>query len=623
MPAVLYLSVQTANMHSKCTVVGLLLFLAIIFSFFTRKTITPAEAVKRFYTEEGKRFENEIIQLQKAVVSGNEKDLQAQFLRTRLAYKKIEVIVEYYFAFFAARLNGPPIPFFEEDEPDLGEQQPAGMQVIEGMIFPRFSVQRRDELKSAIENLLRDTQTMLETSESNAFNDEFIFDAVTEELYRITALGIAGFDSQTAVNSLPESAAAINGVQTIVLLYEKEIQRATGNQSRQIFLLLNSAKVYLQRNSDFNRFNRMQFITTFLNPVTHTIGEYKQFKGFGENKSPMFYSTIKKNNTLFAPGIFDASKYLDDNTISPAKISLGKKLFFDTQLSSENNRSCASCHDPAKAFTDGHKTSIAIDGHTALPRNAPTLWNVALQRNLFLDNRSFSLEDQVMQVLNNAREMHGSAQKAAETILQKKDYVALYAAAFPAADKAAAAQNICNAIACYERTLIALNSRFDKHMRGKQLLTPSEINGFNLFMGKAKCGTCHFMPLFGGAKPPRYYYNETEVIGVPGSNMPAQAKLDSDPGRFLVTGLLIHRYAFKTTTLRNIALTAPYMHNGVFKNLEEVIEFYNNGGGKGLRIAPENQTLAFEKLHLTKSEIKHIILFLKTLTDTIPEKISY
>jgi cytochrome c peroxidase len=154
-------------------------------------------------------------------------------------------------------------------------------------------------------------------------------------------------------------------------------------------------------------------------------------------------------------------------------------------------------------------------------------------------------------------------------------------------------------------------------MRGQPVLNRAEINGFNLFMGKAKCGTCHFMPLFSGTKPPRYYYTETEVIGVPDKNNSTKNKLDEDEGRFAVTGLPVHKFAFKTSSLRNIALTAPYMHNGVFKTLEEVISFYNNGGGKGLKIAPKNQTLPFEKLSLTAIEKKNIISFLKTLTDTV------
>ena len=611
-------------MQKRITVVSTLVFLIAAFSFLEKKTPTPtpAEAVKTFYLQQAKRFENEVVQLQKLAPAGNEKELQKQFLKVRLAYKQIEVIAEYYFPFFAARLNGPAIPFFEEDEPDVGQQDPAGMQLIEGMIFPHYDKAKSEGLKTVLENLLTDTQTMQATNESNAFNDEFIFDAVTEEMYRVTALGIAGFDSQVALNGLPECEAAMTGVQKILLLYEADIKETEKDKSRQLYGLLNSAKDYLKRNTDFNAFDRMRFIRAYLNPVTQIIGDYKQKKGFGENRSPMYYSTIKKNNTLFAPGIFDVKKYLDDNTTSPDKIKLGQKLFFDKQLSRDNKRSCASCHQPGKAFTDGLSTSLAIDGHTPLPRNAPTLWNAALQRNLFLDNRSFSLEDQVMQVLNNANEMNGSAQRAAEKIITQKEYDLLYSKAFPGAGSSDAARNICNAIACYERTLVALNSKFDKQMRGKTVLNKNEVNGFNLFMGKAKCATCHFMPLFSGAKPPRYYYNESEVIAVPAKSRPGNSpRLDKDEGRFLVTGLPVHKYAFKTPTLRNIALTAPYMHNGVFKTLEEVIEFYNNGGGKGLKIAPGNQTLPSGKLDLTRVEKLDISAFLKTLTDTARAKL--
>lgn len=607
-------------MFRKIIVAGCLMLCIVVFSFFARPGATPAESVKKFYLEQTTQFKNEIIRLQHLLEKGEEKTLQQQFIKTRLSYKQAEVIIEYYFNYYAAKLNGPAIPFFEEDEPDLGQQDPSGMQVMEGFLFPHYDKNNKGVLAAIIEKLLADADFMYQTNESNAFNDELIFDAVTEELFRITALGLTGFDSQTAANGLPESRAALCGVQKILQLYQEEIKYTLGQRGKQLQPLLNAAGNFLDHNTVFNSFPRMQFITGYLNPITEIVGEYKKAKRFGENRSPMFYSTIKKNNNLFAPDIFDTDKYLDDNTISPAKIMLGKKLFFDKQLSKDNKRSCATCHDPRKAFTDGLTTSVALDGHSSLPRNAPTLWNVALQRNLFLDNRSFSLEDQVMQVLNNEKEMHGSAQKAAEKILEQKEYKALYAGAYPAANSSAAAQNICNAIACYERTLVSLNSRFDKHMRGKPMLNKDEIHGFDLFMGKAKCGTCHFMPLFSGAKPPRYYYNETEVIGVPDKNTKKNARLDEDEGRFLATGLPIHKFAFKTTTLRNISLTAPYMHNGVYKTLEEVLAFYNNGGGKGLSIAPSNQTLPFDKLNLSRVEQQDIIAFLKTLTDTVVSK---
>jgi cytochrome c peroxidase len=146
-------------------------------------------------------------------------------------------------------------------------------------------------------------------------------------------------------------------------------------------------------------------------------------------------------------------------------------------------------------------------------------------------------------------------------------------------------------------------------------------------MGKAKCGTCHFMPLFNGTVPPDFTETEFEVIGVPAHNLTFKKNsLDADLGRFAVHKMQLHKAAFKTPTLRNIALTAPYMHNGVFKTLEEVLEFYDLGGGVGIGLDIPNQTLPSDRLNLLESEEGEIIAFLKVLTDTAeisskPEKL--
>jgi cytochrome c peroxidase len=170
------------------------------------------------------------------------------------------------------------------------------------------------------------------------------------------------------------------------------------------------------------------------------------------------------------------------------------------------------------------------------------------------------------------------------------------------------------ALATYIRSLNPFTSRFDLYMRGnKDKMNAEEINGFNLFMGKAKCGTCHFMPLFNGTAPPFFNTTESEVLGVPSS--PSSNIIDPDPGRYTHNKIDELKFSFKTPTLRNIAVTAPYMHNGAFKNLEEVMVFYNKGGGAGVSIQLENQTLSEEPLNLSKSEQKAIISFLNTLSD--------
>ena len=144
-------------------------------------------------------------------------------------------------------------------------------------------------------------------------------------------------------------------------------------------------------------------------------------------------------------------------------------------------------------------------------------------------------------------------------------------------------------------------------------LNKAEIEGYNLFAGKALCGSCHFFPLFNGTVPPFYNETEFEVLGTPEASN--NKTLDNDPGRFKVTGIEKQRLAFKTPTIRNVELTAPYMHNGVYSTLEEVIEFYHKGGGAGLGLTVPNQTLPFDSLKLSPVEKHRIILFMRTLTE--------
>jgi len=563
-------------------------------------------------------LKQDLLAMKEMTGSVSDQNLQQQFRKARCSYKRIEAIIEYFYPYFAARLNGPPIPFFEEAEPDKMEQRPEGFQLVEAEIFPTLQAKDISLVKSQLDEMLRYIGELMAIQESFEFDDNTIIDALMEELYRITALGLSGFDSQVAFNSLTETRYALNGVQEITRLFDSSFEAAQAGQFKHFDSTFSSAQQYLQTYTSFNEFDRMQFILTYLNPLTSRLAEYKKAMQLKDNNSAMFYSAVKKNGTLFNPDAFNPYKFLDDNSSSKAKIELGKRLFFETKLSSDNTRSCASCHQPSRAFTDGLKTAAALDGHSPLRRNTPTILNAALQRNLFLDSRSSNLEAQVMEVLNNAKEMSGSAMNSARSVIREEAYSKLYKEAYPTATDANAADNICNAIASYERTLVSFNSPFDLHMNGTPALSAAAVKGFNLFMGKAKCATCHFVPVFNGSKPPRFYYVESEVIGVPSTASTKHPSIDPDSGRYLVTGVPIHLFSFKTPTLRNIARTAPYMHNGVYKTLSEVIDFYNKGGGKGLRIAPPNQSLPFDKLGLTRNEKKDLIEFLKALNDTMP-----
>jgi cytochrome c peroxidase len=226
------------------------------------------------------------------------------------------------------------------------------------------------------------------------------------------------------------------------------------------------------------------------------------------------------------------------------------------------------------------------------------------------------LEHQVGDVVHNVKEMNGSMQRFSDLLAGQHQYAALFREAYPDEKNPFLEMLIANAISSYMRSLVSLNSRFDQFMRGNDTkLTKVEQQGFNLFMGKAKCGTCHFMPVFNGLVPPVFTETESEVLGVP-ARKKGKPVIDEDLGKYNFTQAIIHKHAFKTPTLRNVALTAPYMHNGVFRTLEEVVDFYNKGGGAGLGIDLDNQTLPADKLNLSRREQKAIVTFLKTLTDT-------
>jgi len=191
---------------------------------------------------------------------------------------------------------------------------------------------------------------------------------------------------------------------------------------------------------------------------------------------------------------------------------------------------------------------------------------------------------------------------AAQRLWQNKSYRELFSEAFPQKNRTGIdTLEVMSAIGSYVRSLVALNSRFDEYMQGnKAAMNQQELNGFNLFMGKARCATCHYMPLFNGSFPPQYSIIESEVIGVPKTIQ--QTAIDTDMGRYNILKTPAFKHAFKITTVRNAARTAPYMHNGVFTTLEQVIDFYNKGGGAGLGYKVDNQTLAADKLNLSKKE---------------------
>ena len=294
---------------------------------------------------------------------------------------------------------------------------------------------------------------------------------------------------------------------------------------------------------------------------------------------------------------------------------IGKILFFDPILSGNNQRACASCHNPNNAFGGAEDFNLNFTKTGKLKRNSPPLVNAFLQKSFFYDGRSLQLEEQANSVLENHQEMFAQPEDIIYKLKQSPEYKKYFSEAFKnSEDTSITYYAILKSLSEFERCLISLDSRFDKYIRGdKKQLTANEIKGYNIFSGKALCGSCHFFPLFNGVVPPFYGDNEFEVIGVPKSKN--SKEVDPDSGRYNVTKNTIHLHSFKTPGIRNAEKTAPYMHNSIFKTIDEVLDFYNKGGGNGLGSNIPNQTLPFDSLQLSKQELNCVKAFISSLSE--------
>ncbi len=526
--------------------------------------------------------------------------LQSQFKETRLAYKRIESFVTFYLPETAVKINGAAIDKNDINETSRKVEEATGFQNVEELLFSDnidFS-----ELKKQMNILNGYIISCKANLENLQLSDSNIFESQKLEMVRIMSLGISGFDSPIALYSLHEAKASIQSIESVIFSFKED---------ENLKSLISRTCLYIDKNNDFNAFDRGDFITQYCIPISKRIQEIQ--KELDIKNNPNFGPINFEYATVFEEGAFNVNYFAPSYNKKPssAQIKLGEKLFSDTILSGDNSVSCITCHIPSEAYAD-HKLKAIQNGK--LSRNTPTLLNSGFQNTLFLDGRVNYLEDQAKAVINNKDEMHGSFSKALEKIKNNKTYQTEFKKVFPNEDEITE-QNLLKSIASYVRSLSKLNSKFDNYLRGKTKLSINEKRGFNVFMGKGKCATCHFFPLFNGSVPPMYNELESEVLGVPSQKSIQNAKIDPDLGEYAITKAPLKQYAFKTLTVRNSAITYPYMHNGIYNSLEEVIDFYNRGGGAGIGIQLENQTLPTDELKLTKTEIQDLISFLKTLNN--------
>lgn len=531
-----------------------------------------------------------------------ERELQQAFKVCRQRYKRMEWFSEYYAPATSRELNGPPLPEIEVEENKKAD--PAGLQVIEELLFPYDS--------TAVSALLKEVKgfrsgliPLRHTIENTGFDTAHVFDACKLEVFRIEALGISGFDTPLSGWGIAEAAITLDAV--------KQVMGLAGAPDTLLHRFDTAIALSRQARPD-RLFDYAAYMAVYLDPLSAAMTDWF----FGEGLTPLKYPGALKSDarTMFDSASFNTSYFVHaaDAFPTPEKVALGKMIFNDNRLAGNRQRSCNTCHQQEKAFTDGMPKNVTLSGTTTVLRNTPTLLYAGLQQAQFYDMRSPTLENQVLDVLHNEAEMHSSVEDVTKWLNREPELKAQFKAAFPRMEDTIRPIYLMQAIAAYIRQLHPFRSKFDRYMRGDlKAINEQEKKGFNLFMGKGRCATCHFLPLFNGTAAPVFATTESEVLGV--LRAPGVPELDPDLGRYTHTKMDELKYAFKTPTLRNVALTAPYMHNGTYQTLEEVMEFYNKGGAAGYGITLPGQTLSADSLQLSEGEKQDIIAFMRALTD--------
>ena len=534
------------------------------------------------------------------LISKEIEQIRTFYLKSRLAFKEVEPYMSFVEKEMYLSLNRANLFKVEaEDLTNIRKGNPSSYQVLEELLYAdSLNIKLIEKNAKSIFNRLR----VIQHNTNFNFQKHHIIWLIKDQISRSAFLGTTGYDSPVLVNSLKETSETYTTLIDILKhsknyfsdnsLYDKVLEE---------FILTTT---FLD--SDFESFDRYKFLKERINNQIVLLNKIQD-----DWKVDFPFEMVYSNNfnSFFSKEAFNV-KYFDshysEKYSNEQTIKLGKLLFNDKRLSVDNSISCATCHDKDLAFTDGKKT------FTNQTRNTPTIKYSGFQKGFFYDSRASSLEGQIVSVVNNSNEFHTDLQNLENIVKTDPVYANLFKDTYGKITQF----NIRHAISNYTRSLSPFNSKFDNNINGlENTLTQSEINGFNLFMGKAACATCHFAPLFNGTVPPLYKESEMELIGVPETK--AEKEISKDLGRYHYFNIEERKHFFKTPTIRNIAKTAPYMHNGVYDTLEEVISFYNRGGGNGIGYKEEleYQTLPSDSLGLSEQEVNDLIAFMNTLTD--------
>ncbi|MBC7902521.1 MAG: cytochrome C peroxidase [Gemmatimonadaceae bacterium] len=555
--------------------------------------------------------------------SGKQK-ISEQINECRKVLKGVDFWLRYLEPTVYKKINGPlPVEWetevFEKFEKPY-KREGAGFTLA--AVYLDEEEVNKDSLISLIKSSFEATETYRADSITNNLQDYHHFYLCNRlMLLNLASIYTTGFECPDTNRVIPELR---------LLLSEAGNTYETFNHSfdatpltRDYLLLFKNALNFAEKQPDeYSSFDHFTFVKDYISPL-YTMNQQliRQYRVV--TKSFVDYSLNKSNTSLFSKDLYNGQnskgiflRVSDENVLDEID-RVGKLLFYDPILSGNNKRSCASCHKPTEFFTDTTATTaFQFDNKGKLDRNTPTLINVGFNHLVMLDGKHISLQDQTKSVMMNPTELGSNEKEMLNKVLSCKDYKIAFTRLleFTPQEDEITLDHITSAITFYYSKFSKYYSPFDDAMENKSTINQSAKTGFNLFMSKSQCATCHFVPQFNGVKPP-FVSSEFEVLGVPRDTLFSEGT--ADKGRFNVNPAHETGNAFRTGSIRNAAHTAPYMHNGVFTTMTQVIDFYDGGGGAGRGLDIPNQTLSSDSLHLSGQEKKMLIAFIESLNEKI------
>ena len=549
------------------------------------------------------------------------KRIQEQIFLTRKQLKSIDFWLRYLEPASYKKINGP-LPVEWEFELNEKPKKKEGA----GLTLAALYLEEDHISKDSLLNLIRASQNASKIFSSKVIAaelqtpDHFYY---CNRLYllNLAAVYTTGFECPDTGKIIPELRSMLSDVNTIYRSFNASFPETKLDDD--FLTLYNNAVSFAESQPEYySKFDHYAFIKEYVNPLfsinQNLINKYRVNSRSNSDRNISNSSGSIFSKDLFrlqnSKGIFKEVK--DEKTLSEID-RLGKLLFYDPLLSGNNQRSCVSCHNSKEYFTDTALTaSMQFNRTDFLSRNTPSLVNVVYNQLLMLDGKHVTLQMQGLDVITNPVELNSNKNELLKKILSCPDYKNSFndLKQYSSQPQEITFDHIISAITFYYSKFSDYNSPFDESMNGDSDLDESARNGFNIFMSKAKCGTCHFVPQFNGVKPP-FVSSEFEVIGSPADSL--YTGISGDSGRYSLNRVKETLNAFRTVTIRNAEFTKPYMHNGVFSTLAQVIDFYNTGGGKGRGLKVINQTLSPDSLHLTDAEKNELILFINSLSEKI------